>query len=331
MTQLPSRRRMLQGLAAGACLPLAAPALGQAGFPNRPIRIFVPFAAGGIADITTRIVGEKLSGLLGQQLTVMNQPGPGGMAAARQALGADADGYTLALLTNGTAVSAALYTNLQFDPVADFVPVSTLGLFDFVFVTSAASPRQSLPDMLAYGKANPGKLNVGTILYGSTQHLSAALFRSATGLDFTHVPYRGTPDLTNGAIRNDVDIAIDSFASLSGGIGGGQLKPLAVSGARRSASLPDVPTVAEAGVAGYDVTSWNAVFAPKGTPVEIVALINRQLRAALDDAGVKARFLELGIEAAASSPEELGARLKGDIAKWTEVIARAGLQRQSFR
>ena len=332
MTQLPSRRRMLQGLAAvGAGLPLAAPALAQAGFPNRPIRIFVPFAAGGIADITTRIVGEKLSGLLGQQLTVMNQPGPGGMAAARQALGADADGYTLALLTNGTAVSAALYTNLQFDPVGDFVPVSTLGLFDFVFVTSAASPRQSLPDMLAYGKANPGKLNVGTILYGSTQHLSAALFRSATGLDFTHVPYRGTPDLTNGAIRNDVDIAIDSFASLSGGISGGQLKPLAVSGAQRSASLPDVPTVAEAGVAGYDVTSWNAVFAPKGTPGEIVALINRQLRMALDDAGVKARFLELGIEAAASSPEELGAKLKGDIAKWTEVIAKAGLQRQSFR
>ena len=331
MTDLTSRRRMLGGLAASVCLPLAAPALAQAGFPNRPIRIFVPFAAGGIADITTRIVGETFSGLIGQQLTVMNQPGPGGMAAARQVLSAEADGYTLALLTNGTAVSAALYTNLQFDPVGDFVPVSTLGLFDFVFVTSAASPRQSLAEMLAYGKANPGKLNVGTILYGSTQHLSAALFRSATGLDFTHVPYRGTPDLTNGAIRGDVDIAIDSFASLSGGIGGGQLKPLAVSGARRAASLPAIPTVAEAGVPGYDVTSWNAVFAPKGTPAEIVALINRQLRAALDDAGVKARFLELGIEAAASSPDELGGKLKGDIAKWTEVIAKAGLQRQSFR
>lgn len=331
MDHLTTRRQVLAGLGAAAALPLAAPALAQAGFPNRPIRIFVPFAAGGIADITTRIVGEKLTGLIGQQLTIMNQPGPGGMSAARQVLTSDADGYTLALLTNGTAVSAALYTNLQFDPVNDFVPVSTLGLFDFVFATSATAPRQTLKEMLDYGKANPGKLNVGTILYGSTQHLSAALFKSATGIDFAHVPYRATPDLTNGAIRGDVDIAIDSFASLGGSISGKQLKPLAVSGAKRSASLPDVPTVAEAGVADYDVTSWNAVFAPKGTPAEIVTLLNQRLREAVNDASVKARFQELGIEAAASTPEELGAKLKGDIAKWTAVIDKAGLQRQSFR
>lgn len=323
-----TRRTLLGSLAAST---LAAPALAQAGFPNRPLKIVVPFAAGGIADITTRLVGDKLTALTGQTLTVINQPGPGGMAAARMALSSESDGYTLALLTNGTAVSAALYTNLQFNPVEDFVPVSTLGLFDFVLVTSAKGSRKSLKEMLDYARANPGKLNVGTILFGSTQHLSATLFKSQTGLDFTHVPYRGTPDLMNGAMRGDVDIAIDSYASFGSNIAGGQLMPLAVSGARRSPSLPNVPTVQEEGIPGYDVTSWNAVFAPKGTPAEIVTYLNGKIREALNDAGVKARFEELGIEAAASSPAELGDKLKSDIAKWNAVIDKAGVQRQTFR
>lgn len=326
-----SRRKALIAFGAASLSPLAAPAIAQAGYPNRAVRIFVPFAAGGIADITTRIAGEKFTALTGQQLTVMNQPGPGGMAAARQALTSDADGYTLALLTNGTAVSAALYTNLQFDPVNDFLPVSTLGLFDFVFATAVNSPHKTLKDVLDYGRANPGKLNVGTILFGSTQHLSASLFKSQTGLDFTHVPYRGTPDLTNGTMRGDVDVAIDSYASFSGSITGNQLRPLAVSGAKRSASLPNVPTAAEAGVPDYDVTSWNAVFAPKGTPAELVAVLNRHFREAVGDPAVKARFLELGIEAAGSSSAELGEKLKSDIAKWTAVIDKAGIQRQTFR
>lgn len=327
----PDRRRLLAGLAAAGLAPLAVPALAQATYPNKPVRIFVPFAAGGIADITTRIVGEKFTAVTGQQLTVMNQPGPGGMAAARQVLSAEPDGYTLALLTNGTAVSRALYTNLQFDPVGDFLPVSALGLFDFVIATGAGSPHRTLKDVLDFARANPGKLNVGTILFGSTQNLSATLLKSLTGLDFTHVPYRGTPDLTSGTILGDVDLAIDSYASFSGVIAGKQLRPLAVTGAKRATVLPDVPTVAEAGLPGYDVTSWNGVFAPKGTPADLIAILNRHLRSALEDQAVKARFLELGIEAAASSPDELGARLKSDIDKWNGVIDRAGLQRQSFR
>lgn len=325
------RRTVLAGLGVAGLGSLSAPTLAQAGYPNRAVRIFVPFGAGGIADITTRIVGERFTALTGQQLTVMNQPGPGGMAAARQVLSSDADGYSLALLTNGTAVSRALYTNLQFDPIGDFLPVSALGTFDFVFATAANSPHRTLKDLLDHAGANPGKLNVGTILFGSTQHLSATLMKSLTGLDFTHVPYRGTPDLTNGAMRGDVDLAIDSFASFSGSISGNQLRPLAVSGAKRSAALPNVPTVAEAGIPGYDVTSWNAVFAPKGTPAEVVATLNRHFREVLSDAAVKARFLELGIEAAGSTPAELAARLKGDIDKWNGVIDRAGVQRQSFR
>jgi tripartite-type tricarboxylate transporter receptor subunit TctC len=325
------RRQLLAGLCAASLSPLATPALAQAAFPNRPVRIFVPFGPGGIADITTRIAGEKFSALTGQQLTVMNQPGPGGMAAARQALSGDADGYTLALLTNGTAVSRALYTNLQFDPLADFLPVSSLGLFDFVFATGANSQHRSLKDLLDHAKANPGKLNVGTILFGSTQHLSATLIKSLTGLDFTHVPYRATPDLTNGTLRGDVDLAIDSFASFSGVISGNQVRPLAVSGAKRSPALPNVPTVAEAGIPGYDVTSWNAVFAPKGTPAELVTTLNRLFRETVNDPAVKARFLELGIEAAGSTPAELADRLKGDIDKWNGVIDRAGVQRQTFR
>ena len=327
MTRL-TRRSLIGSLAASA---LAAPALAQAGFPNRPLRIVVPFGAGGVADVTTRIVGEKLTALIGQTLTIINQPGPGGMAAARAVMASDADGYNLALLTNGTAVSAALYTNLQFNPVEDFLPISTLGLFDFVFVTAANAPRKTLKEILDYGRANPGKLNVGTILFGSTQHLSATLFKSATGLDFTHVPYRGTPDLMNGAMRGDIDFAIDSYAAFGSNIAGNQLTPLAVSGAKRSASLPNVPTVMEAGIADYDVTSWNAVFAPKGTPAEIVTLLNQKLREALTDANVRTRFQELGIEAAGSTPAELGAKLKNDIAKWNAVIDKAGVQRQTFR
>jgi tripartite-type tricarboxylate transporter receptor subunit TctC len=323
-----SRRTLIGSIAAST---LAAPALAQSGFPNRAMKIVVPFGAGGIADITTRLVGEKLTALTGQVLTVINQPGPGGMAAARLALGSESDGYTLALLTNGTAVSAALYTNLQFNPVEDFLPVSTLGLFDFVLVTAGNGPRKSLKEILDYGRANPGKLNVGTILFGSTQHLSATLFKSLTGLDFTHVPYRGTPDLMNGAMRGDVDIAIDSYASFGSTIAAGQLMPLAVSGAKRSASLPNVPTVEEAGVAGYDVTSWNAIFAPKGTPAEIVTILNQKIREAVADPALKTRFEELGIEAAGSTPAELGDKLKSDIAKWNGVIDRAGVQRQTFR
>jgi tripartite-type tricarboxylate transporter receptor subunit TctC len=326
------RRGLLLGLAATAlAAPALSPLLAQGAYPSRPVRIFVPFAAGGVADITTRLVGDRFAALTGQQLVVVNQPGPGGMLAARQVLAAEPDGHTLALLTNGTAVSRALYTNLQFEPATDFLPVSMLGQFGFLFVTAAGSPHRSLKDLLDHARANPGKLNVGTILFGSTQHLAATLLKSLTGLQFTHVPYRGTPDLTNGAIRGDVDLAIDSYAAFSGVIAGNQLRPLAVSGAQRSAGLPDVPTAAEAGLAGYDVTSWNAVFAPKGTPAEIVAQLNRHLRAALDDAALKARFLDLGIEATASTPAAISERLVADIAKWNAVIDQAGVERQSFR
>ncbi len=206
---------------AGSAGLLAAPALAQGAYPNRPVRIFVPFAAGGIADVTTRIVADRLTAALGQQFTVMNQPGPGGTAAARAAIQGGTDGHSLALLTNGTAVSVPLLANMGFDPLAEFIPISQLGQFDFVFAAPAASPHRSLAELMADARARPDSLNVGTILLGSTQHLSAVLFGSLSGLRFTHVPYRASPDLVTGAIRGDVGLAIDGFAALRSALSGG--------------------------------------------------------------------------------------------------------------
>jgi len=318
-------RRMLLASGAGA---LAAPALAQGTYPNKSVRVFVPFGAGGIADVTTRIVAERLSSRLGQQFVVVNQPGPGGSAAARAALAGGADGYSLALLTNGTAVSVPLIANLQFDPLKDFVPISQLGTFDFIFATPTGSPHRTLEALLNDARARAGSLNIGTILFGSTQHLSATLLGSLARITFTHVPYRGSPDLVTGAMRGDVGLAIDGFAALSSGLTGGQLRPLATTGLRRTPYLADVPTVAEAGVPGYDVSSWNGLFAPTGTPSEITDLLATRIREVVSTDDVRRRFLELGIEAAASTAAELTARLSGDIAKWAGVIERAGIQRQ---
>src|SRR5580704_7545111 len=180
------------------------PAFGQANYPNRPVRVVVPFAAGGVADSTARIVAEKLAEKLGQRFYVENQPGAGGITAARSALGAAADGYTLIMLTNGTAVSVSLFEKLPFDPVKDFTPVSSLGFFDFAFVTSASSGFKTLSEFIAAAKAKPGTLNVGTINVGSTQNLSAELFKTAAGVDFTIVPYRGTPEAEVSLLQGNI-------------------------------------------------------------------------------------------------------------------------------
>jgi tripartite-type tricarboxylate transporter receptor subunit TctC len=319
-----SRRALLAGTGAF----LAAPALGQGAWPNRPVRIFVPFAAGGVADVTTRIVAERLSAMLGQQFTVMNQPGPGGTAAANATLQGGPDGHSLVLLTNGTAVSVPLLANMGFDPVTAFTPVSQLGQFDFVFAAAANGPHATFQALLADARARPDGINVGTILLGSTQHLSAVLFGTSANLRFTHVPYRASPELVTGAIRGDVAVAIDAFAALRAAFAGNQLRPLAISGARRASFLPDVPTVAEAGVPGYDVSSWNGLFAPTGTPPAVITRLGGAIREVLADADVRRRFLEVGIEAQPTSPEDLGRKLVADIARWGEVIRRAGIERQ---
>lgn len=312
-----------------AAILAASPAVrAQQGYPVKPVRLIIPFGAGGIADITSRIVADRLGEKLGQRFVVENQPGAGGVAAARSVLSAPADGHTLALLTNGTAISVALFKALPFDPAADFVPVSSFAFFDFVFAANADAPYRTLADLIAAAKTKPGGLNVGTINVGSSQNLSAELFKAAAGVNFTIVPYRSTPELLVGLLRNDVDLAIDTYAALKSTIVDGKVRPLATSSRTRSALLPDVLTVQESGVADFDVVSWNGLFAPAKTPPEIVQALNQALQSVLALPDVKSRFLDLGIEARASTPDELKARLKGDIDKWSAVITRAGIARQ---
>ena len=310
-----------------AVVCLAASAQAQS-YPTRPIRVIVPFAAGGVADITIRIVTESLGTKLGQRFVIENMGGAGGVAAARAVLSNPADGYTLALLSNGTAVSVPLFKSLPFDPVKDFAPISSIGFFDFVVGTNSESPYKTLPDLIKFARENPGKLNVGTITVGSTQNLSAALLKSVAGVDFQIVPYRGTPEVIVGLLRKDIDVMIDNYVGMKSALSDQKVTAIATTGDTRSVILKDVPTVAEGGVKGYDVVSWNALFAPAGTPPEAIAKLNAGLREVLAMPDVKQKLLDLGIEARAGSPEELKARLVDDIAKWTKVIDQAGIPKQ---
>ena len=246
-------RRHALGLLAGSLATQSAHA--QARYPDRPIRLIVPFGPGGLADVTARVVGEKVGQLLGQQIVIVNQPGAGGVSAARATLGSPADGYTLVLFTNGTAISVPLVKELGYDPLTQFTPVSSLGFFDFLLLTSAEQTYRSLADLLAAARARPGAINIGTINVGSSQNLSAVLFKTMAGLDLTIVPYRTTPDAMTAVLRKDVDIVIDGYVAGKSLLQEGKLRALATSGPVRFSGLPEIPTVAESGVSGFDVTS----------------------------------------------------------------------------
>jgi tripartite-type tricarboxylate transporter receptor subunit TctC len=303
-------------------------ALAETQYPSKAVRIILPFAAGGVADITARVVAERLGARLGSRFYIENQPGAGGIAAARTVISSPPDGHTLALLSNGTAVSVSLFKRLPYDPLRDFEPISSLGFFDFVFATGADSKFKTIADFIAAAKAKPGALNVGTINVGSTQNLSAELLKTAAGIDFTIVPYRASPELLVSTMQGNLDLMIDSYSSMKGNLIDKKIRALASSGAVRSAVTADVPTLRESGVADYEVVSWNAFFAPKGTPPQIISTLNQALREILAEPDVKKRLLELGIEAKASTPDEISARLKSDIDKWRAVIEKAGIPRQ---
>jgi tripartite-type tricarboxylate transporter receptor subunit TctC len=217
---------------------------------------------------------------------------------------------------------------MPYDPLKDFAPISSLEFFDFLFATSANSPFKTLGDFIAAAKTRPGTLNAGTINVGSTQNLSAELFKTAAGIDFTIIPHRGTPEIQVALLQGNVALMIDSYSSMKGNLADGKLRALASSGARRSEATPELASVTEGGVADYDVVSWNALFAPAGTPPEIVKTLNAALQDILADADVKKRLLELGIEAKAGTPEALANRVRSDIDKWQKVIEKAGIQKQ---
>ncbi len=318
---------MLRTVVAVVLACFAAVAAAQS-FPTKPIRLVVGFAPGGVADITARVVAQKLSEQLGQQVVVDNRPSAGGILAADAVAKAEPDGHTLLLMTNGNAVSASLFRTLPYDTLADFAPVSTLGFFDVAVVVPADSKIDSVPALLAYAKANPGKLNIGTINIGSTQNLAAELFKSATGADATIVPYKGSPAVITALRGHDVQAAFEMLAPVIPQAKGGAVRILAVTSERRFPGLPDVPTVAESGVPGYAATSWNAIAAPSRTPRAVIERLNREVNAALKAPEVVEKLAAQGVTARGGTPEDMQRLVAADVAKWRRVIEQAKIERQ---
>lgn len=320
--------RTLSALLVAGLTCLLAASTAQAAWPEKSIRLILPFGAGGVADVTSRILAEKLSDKLGQRVVVENMPGPGGINAARAVTTAPPDGYTLGLVTNGTGISVAAFKQLPFDPLTQFEMISQLGEFELVFAVNAQSEFKTLGDFMKAAKANPGKLNVGTIVVGSTQNLGAELFKSATGLNVVIVPFKNSPDVVVALLRNDVQMLIEFMPAIRGQVSDGKLRVLANSAPKRSPLMPDVPTVDEAGVKGYEVASWNGLFAPKGTPKEVIETMNKAMHAVLAQDDVKAAFAKVGVLAHPGTPEQLMERLKSDIKKWNDVMAKAGIEKK---
>jgi tripartite-type tricarboxylate transporter receptor subunit TctC len=321
---VPTRRAALLGLAALGAAPGVA--FAQA-YPSRPVRIIIPFGPGGVGDISIRIVAEKVGDIFGRRFIIENMPSPDGIVAGRTVIGAPADGYTLLLLTGGTAAALALYEKFPLDVFKDLTPISLVGQFDCLMVAGAQSDFKTLADFLKAGRAKPGALSVGSVTTGGVQSLTTNYFKQASGIDFVIVPFRTTPDATVALMRNDVQLVIDFYAPLKPGLEGQQLRALAWTGLTRSPALPAVPTAREQGIKDFAASSWNSLYARTGTPPEIVAALNKAVHEALADAGVQKRLLELGVESKANTPAEMDARLRDDAKKWAEVIARAGIER----
>ncbi len=308
---------------------LVAPALALAqAYPTKSVRIVLPFGPGGVADITTRTIAPKLSEGLGQQVVVENMPGAGGIRAASEVVKSEPDGHTLLLLTNGNAVSQALFKSLPYDPVNDFAMISTVGFFSMVIVTGANSKYKTLQEVIAAVKQNPGKLNIGTITPGGTQHLAGELFRSTAGIDALVVPHKTTGEVVVGVRNGNLDIAVDFIAPLIAGIKAGDLRALAVTAGRRQPQLPEVPTANESGVKGYDVASWNALAAPAKTPRAVIQRVHDELAKALAAPEVQKRYAELGVEPRSSTPEALREFFVSESARWTRVVESAKIPKQ---
>jgi len=317
---------LVASIAAGILASL--PAGAQAPYPQRPVMLIVPYGAGGIADTGMRILADKLSTRLGQQVVVENRPGAGGILAAKAGSSAAADGYTLLMTGNNNAISEVLFKSLPYNILTDFASNSTTSFFDLLIVTREDSPLKSLQGVVKAAQANPGKLNIGTINPGSTQNLAAELFRSTAGINLTIVPFRTSPDMAGAILRGDVDIAFEFYAALQGQILDHKVRVLASTGPKRTAYLPDVPTVAESGIEGYEVASWNGISVPAATPKPIVDTISRAINEVLPLPDVQEKSQRLGMDMRASTPEEMTARMKGDIAKWGAVIEKAGIPKR---
>jgi tripartite-type tricarboxylate transporter receptor subunit TctC len=314
------RRRFLHLAAGAVALPLVSPtALAQA-YPTRPVRVIVGQAVGSGSDTFARLIGQFLSERLGQQFVIENRPGAAGNIATEAVVRSPPDGYTLLLVNSSNAVNATLYEKLNFDFICDIAPIMGIGSFAFVMEVNPSVPAKTLPEFIAYAKANPGKINMASAGSGSTSHVSGELFKMMAGVDMVHVPYRGsTPALTD-LLGGQVQVMFDATPSSLPHIRAGKLRPLAVTTATRLEILPDIPTVGDF-VPGYEASTWLGFGAPKNTPAAVVDRLNKEINLAISDSAIKARLVDLGgLALPPSSPAEFGRLIADDTEKWARVI-----------
>jgi tripartite-type tricarboxylate transporter receptor subunit TctC len=292
------------------------------------VRIFVPYGPGGVGDLTMRVLAQKLGENVKQRFVIENKPGAGGTIAMKSVLDGPRDGYAIGELGNGQAIATTLFTHLPYDILKDFAPVSVAASFPLLIAVSGTSPYHSLKDVVDAAKKSPGKLNLGAVLPGSTQNLSAHLFKQTTGADFTIIPYKTTPDLVIALLRGDVDVGFDYYAGFQGNLPDRKLRIIATSGDTRDPLLKDVPTAVESGFPTYVVTSYNGAVVRAGTPPEIINYLNTEIIRALAAPDVQEQYRGLGIHAEPSTPQEMHDRLARDIVKWRDVIDKAGIPKQ---
>jgi tripartite-type tricarboxylate transporter receptor subunit TctC len=296
-------------------------------YPSSTIRVVTPFAAGAASDIALRVLAEKLSVQLGVPVIVQNQPGAGGVIAGRAVTNAPPDGYTIAWVGNNTAIGVSLFKQ-PFDPRQDLKPIVGVSEFAYLFVTSASSRFKTLQEWIQAAKAKPGTLSIGTSSAGTSNHLAALLFKLAQRLDVTVVPYRGPSELSVALLRDDVDLVVNAYGGLRAGIDAGQIRPLAVTSASRIPELPGAPTMEEAGVRDFAITSWNALYGPKRMAQQAVDVIAAATAQILNEPDVKARFKQIGFDARPIPPGPLDERMRSEVDRWAQVISEAGISKE---
>ncbi|HXW42909.1 MAG TPA: tripartite tricarboxylate transporter substrate binding protein [Xanthobacteraceae bacterium] len=311
--------------AAAALLAVFVAAALAANYPQRPVTIVVGFPPGGASDILARILTDKLGGILGQPFVVDNRPGAGGNVAAAVVAHARPDGYTLLLGNNAIlATNVSLYSKVDFDPVGDFAPISLVGTQANVLVVNNNVPAHTLAEVIALARANPGKLNFASSGYGLAAHLAGELFKAEAHIDIVHVPYKGSAPALQDVIAGNDQMMFATTSGVMGFLANNQVRPIAVTTLKRTAVLPDIPTMDEAGLPGFEATTWHGLVAPAGTPKSVIEALHRALAETLKDAGVRQKLAALGVDVAPDTPEEFAAYIKAEIPKWAAVIKASG-------
>ena len=320
-------RTTLSAIAGLALLAWAAPAAPAADYPTRPVTLVVAFPPGGASDVLARIVGRKLEHVLAQPFVIDNRPGAGGNVAAEVVAHATPDGYTLLAGNNAIlATNAALYKKINFDPVADFAPVGLIGSQANILVVNPGLPVKSMAELIALAKANPGKLNFASSGHGLAAHLAGELFKAEAKIDIVHVPYKGAAPALQDVIAGHVQMMFATASSVVSHIQDGKVRSIAVATLKRTAVLPDIPTMDELGLKGFDATTWHGLVAPTGTPREVIDTLHFAVTAALKDPATHKQLTELGVDIAGSTPKEFEAYIKSEIPKWTAVVKTSGAQ-----